>query len=110
MGLAFYSRMVKSQPIGEVIRAAREAIPMSQESLAHLAGTNLNAVSEIELGKRNPGWATLARIAAVLQITEFDNAIQYEVAAARSKAPKSLIEAKALREQQERMRKRHSGR
>lgn len=110
MGLAFYSDLVKSQQIGVVIRAARERAGMSQQSLAHLAGTTVDGISAIEIGKRNPGWSTLARIAAVLDITEFTGAIQYEVAAARSKAPQSPQEAKALREQQDRMRKRHTER
>lgn len=113
MGLAFYSEVVvKSQQIGVVIRAAREAADMSQQSLAHLAGTTVDGISAIERGARNPGWPTLARIAAVLQIpaSELDSAIEYEVAAARAKAPKSPQEAKALREQQERMRKRHTER
>lgn len=114
VGLAFYSHVVKSQQIGVVIRAARETAGMSQQSLAHLAGTTVDGISAIEIGKRNPGWPTLARIAAVLQIpaSALDGAIEYEsqLAAARSKAPKSPQEAKALREQQERMRKRHAER
>lgn len=112
MGLAFYSAAVKSQQIGVVIKAAREAAGMSQQSLAHLAGTTVDGIGKIEKGSRMPMWDTLARIAAVLQIpaSELDSSIEYEVAAASAKAPKSPQEAKALREQQERMRKRHTER
>ena len=110
VGLAFnITLMTRPQQLGQIIKAAREKIEMTQQALAYLAETTPDAIWAIEKGERNPGWKTLARIAAVLQIpaSELDSAIQYEVAAARSPRPENSKAAKALKEQQERMRKRH---
>jgi len=113
VGLAF-NMLVVTRPLhlGAVIFAAREKAGMTQQALAYLAGTTPDAISAIEKGTRKPEWPTLARIAAVLQIpaSQLDSAIEYEVAAARSPRPESPKTAKALKDQQERMRKRHTER
>jgi DNA-binding XRE family transcriptional regulator len=113
VGLAFNMPvMARPQHLGAVIFAARERAAMTQQALAYLAGTTPDAISAIEKGTRKPEWPTLARIAAVLEIpaSQLDSAIEFEVAAARKPQAESPKTAKALKEQQERMRRRHTER
>lgn len=111
MGLAFYSYlMTKPQHFGVEIREARVAAKMSREELAVLSGTTSDAIADFENEtERDPKWSTLARIYAVLGIpaSKLDPAVQHAVAAARKPRPESVRVAKALKDQQERMRKRH---
>lgn len=77
-----YSGIVgKPQQLGTVIRAAREGAGMTQQTLAYLARTTVDAVSGIENGTRVPRWDTLARIMAVLRLrgAELEGPIDYEV-------------------------------
>lgn len=113
MGPPFNIAVVtRPQHLGLVIYAARLKAGKTQQALAYLAGTTPDAISAIEKGARKPEWPTLARIAAVLEIpaSELDSAIEYEVAAARSPRPESPKTDKALKDQRERMRKRHTER
>lgn len=110
MGLAFNILvMARPQHLGAVIYAARERAGMTQQALAYLAGTTPDAISQIESGARKPKWETLARIAAVLQIQlgDLDGPAEIEVAAARKPKPESEKTDKLLKDQRERMRKRH---
>jgi DNA-binding XRE family transcriptional regulator len=45
----------------------REARGLSATRLAKLAGVRPNTVTELEAGRRSPTWATLARLAYVLE-------------------------------------------
>lgn len=113
MGLAFnMGVMTRPQHLGTVVLAARTKLGMTQQTLAYLAGTTPDAISQIEKGTRQPEWPTLARLAAVLHIPMgmLDPAVEHEVAAARAPQPETSRTAKALKDQRERMRKRHSER
>ncbi|HEV8575360.1 MAG TPA: helix-turn-helix transcriptional regulator [Dehalococcoidia bacterium] len=101
--------VTRPQQLGTVVLAARLKVGMTQQTLAYLAGTTPDAISAIEKGTRKPEWPTLARIAAVLQIpaSSLDSAIEFEVAAARKPQPENPKTDKALKDQRERMRKRH---
>jgi transcriptional regulator with XRE-family HTH domain len=52
--------------IGEVLRAKREKLGISQEGLAELAGVDRTYVSILERGLKSPTVETLERICAAL--------------------------------------------
>jgi XRE family transcriptional regulator, regulator of sulfur utilization len=61
-----------SQPqpaLGKAIRQLREKRRISQESLAHEAGTTTGTVSSIERGLSNPTWGTVKSIATALDVS-----------------------------------------
>ena len=110
MGLAFNMSVVtRPLHLGAVIYAARTKMGMTQQALAYLAGTTSDAISQIESGERKPKWETLARLAAVLEIPlgGLDGPAAIEVAAARQPKPENEKADRALKDQRERMRKRH---
>lgn len=105
--------VTKAQHFGVTVKEARLAQNMSRETLAVLTGTTSDAIRDYEENTgRDPRWSTLARICAVLQIPmdEVPGWIEHAVVAARNRRPESPKAAKALKEQQERMRKRHLAR
>lgn len=55
--------------LGLSLRRHRDALKVSQESLAELAEIDRTYVSDIERGNRNPGIKNLARLAKALGIT-----------------------------------------
>lgn len=50
----------------EMIRARREMLQVTQETLAELSGVGLRTIKEIERGKGNPTLSTVAKLAEVL--------------------------------------------
>lgn len=54
--------------LGGAIKSAREARGLMQEELAHRADLHPTWVSRLESGDKNPTWATVARIAAALDM------------------------------------------
>jgi DNA-binding XRE family transcriptional regulator len=53
--------------VGQAIRQQREAIGMTQEQLAELAGIPQSHVSRLERGKHAPSHLTIQRVAAALK-------------------------------------------
>ena len=52
--------------IGNTIRARRNALNITQQELASLAGVGINTLVAIERGVANPSYATLVSILDVL--------------------------------------------
>ena len=50
----------------EIIKARREALQVTQETLAELSGVGLRTLKQLESGKGNPTLLTLQKIADVL--------------------------------------------
>ncbi|WP_320052634.1 helix-turn-helix domain-containing protein [uncultured Acetobacteroides sp.] len=50
----------------ELIKARREALQVTQETLAELSGVGLRTLKQLESGKGNPTLLTLQKIADVL--------------------------------------------
>ena len=61
-------RSAEHQALGSAIRQLREQVGLSQEALALEAGIDRSYVGGVERGERNPTYATLLRIAAVLTV------------------------------------------
>lgn len=57
-----------STQLGAAIRRLRRSRGLSIEALALEAGVHNTSVSQIENGKRNPGWNTVASLANVLEV------------------------------------------
>jgi putative transcriptional regulator len=55
--------------VGDAVREARRDRGLTQDDLAHAAGTTQDRISEIEAGRGNPHLLTLARIAGALDMT-----------------------------------------
>lgn len=53
--------------LGEVIRARRKSLELSQEALADAAGIDRSHMGKIERGERNVTFLNIVRIAAALQ-------------------------------------------
>jgi transcriptional regulator with XRE-family HTH domain len=53
----------------EAIRHLREQHEMTQEGLAHAAGSTAATISSIERGISNPSWGTVEAIAEALGVT-----------------------------------------
>lgn len=59
--------MEAAVPIGEQLKASREAAGLTQTELARKAGLTQSAISEIESGKRRrPSWETIHKIQTAL--------------------------------------------
>lgn len=52
----------------ERLKSVREKIGLSQYALAKLAGLSKQAVSNLELGEREPTWATVQALAKALGV------------------------------------------
>ena len=59
------------EAFGRVLRALREERGLSQEQLAHEAGSGRTFVSELERGVKGVSLSTLFRLAAVLEVAPF---------------------------------------
>mgnify|MGYP001160671825 CR=1 FL=1 len=55
--------------LGQVIRARRIELDLSQESLAHLAGIDRSHMGKIERGERNVTLLNVKRIADALKVS-----------------------------------------
>jgi transcriptional regulator with XRE-family HTH domain len=55
--------------LGKAIRQLREEHEMTQEGLAHAAGSTVATISAIERGVSNPSWSTIEAIARALGVT-----------------------------------------
>jgi len=51
---------------GDVLADLRRRAGLTQSQLALAAGTSQSAISAYERGEKDPGWATLCRLSAVL--------------------------------------------
>jgi transcriptional regulator with XRE-family HTH domain len=63
---------VHEQPdlvLAELLKQLREDRQITQEQLAFEAGITASALSRIERGINNPGWLTVRRLAAALDVT-----------------------------------------
>ena len=62
--------MENAKPIGEQIKAAREAVGWTQVELAQKAGLSQSAISEIETGiRKRPSWAIITKIQTALSVS-----------------------------------------
>jgi transcriptional regulator with XRE-family HTH domain len=55
--------------LGKAIRQLRKQHEMTQEGLAHAAGSTTATISAIERGVSNPSWATVEAIAGALGVS-----------------------------------------
>ena len=55
--------------LGEAIKQLREKRGMTQEGLAHEAGSTAATIGAIERGVTNPSWGTVEAIAAALGVS-----------------------------------------
>jgi transcriptional regulator with XRE-family HTH domain len=55
--------------LGRAIRDARAELRISQEELSLRTGVHRNYIGGIERGERNPSVATVAKLAAALEVT-----------------------------------------
>lgn len=58
--------------VGERVRAARQRAVLGQAELARAAGISVNALWQIENGRRQPRPATLRKIATALEVSPLD--------------------------------------
>jgi transcriptional regulator with XRE-family HTH domain len=58
--------------LGKAIRQLREKRGMTQEGLAHEAGSTAATIGAIERGLTNPSWGTVEAIAAALGVSMVD--------------------------------------
>jgi transcriptional regulator with XRE-family HTH domain len=59
---------IESTGFAARLKALREAKGMSQQQLADAAGLNVGGVTKIEQGQREPGWSTVLKLAAALDV------------------------------------------
>jgi len=72
---------IRSEPqpaLGRAIRKARQERGLSQEALAAAADLHPTWISHLESGRKNPTWATVARIAGALGMSVSELAAQAE--------------------------------
>ena len=60
---------MKPKPIGEQVKAWREARGLSQRALAERAGMPYPMIARLELGQTDPRLSTLRRLAKALNVT-----------------------------------------
>jgi len=63
---------VREQPdpaLAELFKRLREEREITQEQLAFDAGITVSALSRIERGLNSPGWTTVQRLTAALEIS-----------------------------------------
>jgi transcriptional regulator with XRE-family HTH domain len=68
-------------PIGALLKRLREERGGTQEQLAFDARITISALSRIERGLNNPGWATVAHIARALGVSLVELGAELEAAA-----------------------------
>jgi transcriptional regulator with XRE-family HTH domain len=52
--------------IGELYRKRRTTLGIRQEDLSEMSGVNMRTIQQVEMGKGNPSFATLEKIAFIL--------------------------------------------
>ena len=62
----------RQRELGDRIRARRQKLGISQETLALRAGINRSYVGSLEAGERNPSLENVARLAVALDIDAAD--------------------------------------
>lgn len=55
--------------LGQVIRSLRKAAGLTQEQLAVRSGLHATYVSDIEVGRRNPSFASIDKLLVGLRVT-----------------------------------------
>jgi transcriptional regulator with XRE-family HTH domain len=87
-----------AQHIGEAIREARMRLKLTQEETATRAKMAAPAFNRLELGRSDPRWSTVVRIARALGLTLDELAGGYVDRAALQQPPVSMADARgALR-------------
>ena len=81
-------RSAQHRALGQLIRARREALGISQEDLASAASLDRSHMGAIERGEGNPAYATLLAIADALHVTlsQLQSAVE-TVAGGADRAP-----------------------
>jgi transcriptional regulator with XRE-family HTH domain len=71
-------RSAEHHALGQLIRARREALGISQEDLAHEAGMDRSHVGAIERGEGNPAYGSLLTIATALgvRLSQLQDAVE----------------------------------
>jgi transcriptional regulator with XRE-family HTH domain len=64
--------------LGQAIKARREELDMSQETLGLASEIHPTWISHIESGRNNPAWGSVRRIAAALDLSVSELAQQAE--------------------------------
>jgi transcriptional regulator with XRE-family HTH domain len=72
-----------SQPdpaLGAAVRQLRQERDLSMEALANKAGVTLNTITRLELAQSEPGWMTVRKVIAALDVglAELGEAIERE--------------------------------
>lgn len=65
------------QELGSAVSAMRRIKRITQSQLAELVGTNQRYISRIELGKVDPPYSLLCRIASALGFDSVEEFLQY---------------------------------
>jgi transcriptional regulator with XRE-family HTH domain len=75
---------------GQRLRDLREAAGLTQGKLAEVAGLTLDGISQLERGRRLPGWDTVLALAKSLGVpcTAFEGAEDGSAAEASTAAPR----------------------
>jgi transcriptional regulator with XRE-family HTH domain len=55
--------------LGLAVKARREELRLTQETVAHDTGLHQRWISNVETGKRNPSYGSLRRLAAGLELS-----------------------------------------
>ena len=62
-------RSVPDKALATVLKRLREERELTQEALGHAAGLTTSGYVKIEQGAAAPGWSTVRRLAAALDVT-----------------------------------------
>jgi transcriptional regulator with XRE-family HTH domain len=68
MGGTDKGKSARQVEFGDRVRARRQALNLSQESLTLKAGINRTYIASLETGQRNPSLDLMARLATALRI------------------------------------------
>ena len=60
---------VMEETFAEKLKRLREEAGLSQAALAEKTGMNLSTIAKIEQGLREPGWATVQKLARALGVS-----------------------------------------
>lgn len=55
--------------LGAAVRRLREFRGLSMEAVAYRSGVTLNTITRLELAQSEPGWMTVRKVAAALEVT-----------------------------------------
>jgi transcriptional regulator with XRE-family HTH domain len=54
--------------LGAAVRRLRESRGLSMEAVAYRSGVTLNTITRLELAQSEPGWMTVRKVAAALEV------------------------------------------